>query len=121
MAKLKRKLIASFVYDLGTSETAVYAPCVSIYWDIADENIKIFVRYAWQDFTTTVSFYQFKSALKKMPLTDLPKYDISERTRYKGNFDLENEHPYISDFGKAVMAANSQEQVMKWIENGVKF
>lgn len=120
MKPLKRKLIASFVYDLGKSEGAIYSPCVNVYWDIADENIKIFVRYAWQDFTMTVDFYQFKMALKKMSITDIAKHDITERTSYRGDFEIEESY-HISDFGKSLMAAKNKEQVLGWIANDVKF
>lgn len=112
---MKRKLIASFVFDLGKSETTIYSPCVNVYWDIEDEVIKFYVRYAWQDFTIPVSFYQFKNALKKASITDMIKHDITERTSYRGEFELEESY-YMSDFGKAFLSAESQEQVVRWIK-----
>lgn len=120
MEKIKRKLIASFVYDLGKSETSIYSPCVSVYWDVADENIKFFVRYAWQDFTETISYDKFKEALKKFSLVDMPKFSITERTNYKGDFEIEDSY-HLSDFGKAIIASKNKGQVIKWISNNVQF
>jgi hypothetical protein len=120
MEKLKRKLIASFIYDLGKSETSIYSPCVNVYWDIEDENIKIFVRCAWQDFTMTIDFYRFKTVLKKLSMTDIPKHDITERTSYKGDFEIEESY-HLSDFGKSVLTAKTKEQVISWINSSSQF
>ena len=115
---LKRKLISSFFFDCGTAQNHMYLPTICFYWDLenAKQPIQIVVKYAWQDFTLNYPFKNFIKYVNKKSLAELAKYEIQNRPLdYKGAFVVGVDEMYLSEFGKFVLCAKSQEEVEKLI------
>lgn len=116
---LKRKQIASFCFDLETTNTAFNVPVISLFWDLTNSKkpFQLVMRNQW---TERVINYPFKTAMKYFrgkTIAELAFVEFKEHfPDYKGKKEISDY--YLSEKGKCILCANTQKQVEDWIKKG---
>jgi hypothetical protein len=98
---IKRRLIASMIFDLDSSENHMYTPIINWSFNFTNiENpIEIVIKYAWQDQTINYPFNKKIKQIISNKIESHSKHLLKERfPNYKGKRKITNF--YKSDFGK---------------------
>lgn len=114
---MKRKLIASIIFDISNASTGFNAPTANVYWDLTDDKkpFRLEVRIAWHGYQINFPYKLMMKYLKNKSFIQLATEEIKEQfSEYKGK--LKEVEAYYSEFGKCISASNNQEQIERWIK-----
>lgn len=114
--QLKRKLITSIIFDIGTTEHASKIPHVSVSWELNQKNpFLMIIKIGLKSFEYRFAYN--KKVMYSKSLVDIAKEQIKLNFSYYSgllDYDIVNDY-YLSDFGKCVFSSNKKSQVDKWM------